>query len=149
MGIERSAISGASILVTCGGLDVGWASGLRGEVTIELREARKLGNVDPMELKVVRRSVTFTLNSIRIPFQPGIVLGWWAQGDSLALVRMKPLTFDIVDEDSGAKLKRIYGCKPTSLAFNVEEGSLFQENCNWRALRCDDADIAQSTPQPA
>ena len=148
MGIERSAISGASILVTCEGLDVGWASGLRGEVTIEIREARKLGNIDPMELKVVRRSVTLTLNSFRMPFNPAVVLGYWYQGDSLAVVRLKPLNFDIVDEDSGARLKRIYGCKPTSLQFNVEEGSLFQETCNWRGLRCDDADIARPNAIP-
>ncbi len=140
MGVERTAISGASVLVTCQGLDVGWAMGLDGDITVEVRESRKLGSIDPLELKIVRRSVSFNLKSIRIPNEPGAVLRWWPDGDSLAMVRLKPLTFEIKDEDSGAVIKRIYGCKPTSLRFSVEEGTLFQENCSWRGLRCEDGD---------
>jgi hypothetical protein len=140
VGIERTAISGASVLVTCDGLDVGWAMGLDGDITIEVREARTLGSIDAKELKIVRRSVTFNLKTIRIPNQPGVVLGWWPDGDSLAMVKLKPLVFEIKDEDSGATLKRIYGCKPTSLRFNVDEGTLMQENSSWRALRCEDGD---------
>jgi hypothetical protein len=140
MAVERTSISGASVLVTCDGQDVGWATGLDGEVSIEVREVRALNDIDAKELKIVRRSVTFSLRSIRIPNLGAATLGLVPDGDSLTMVRLKPLTFNIIDEDSGAVLKRIYGCKPTSLRFQVNEGELFQENCSWRGIRVVDGD---------
>jgi hypothetical protein len=114
--------------------------GLDGDITIEVREARSLGSIDPKELKIVRRSVSFNLRSIRIPNEPGPVLGWWPDGESSVMVKLAPLTFEIKDEATGATLKRIEGCKPTSLRFSVEEGTLFQENCSWRGTKCTDGD---------
>jgi hypothetical protein len=140
MAVERTAISGASVLVTCEGQDVGWATGLDGEVQIEVREARKLGDIDPQELKIVRRSASFSLRSIRLVNLGAAALGLVPDGTSMEMVRMKPLDFNIIDEDSGVVLKRIYGCKPTSLRFQVNEGELFQENGSWRATRVVDGD---------
>lgn len=140
MAVERQAISAASVNVKCDGLDVGWATGLDGEVTIELRDARVLNSADAQELKVVRRSVTFNLRTLRIPNLPAVALGWFIDGDSITLVKAKPLMFELLDEETGAVLKRLTGCKPTSLRFQVEEGSLFQESGSWRGLRCVDPD---------
>ena len=134
MGVERTAISGGSVIALCDGLDVGWATGLDGEIVMEVREARTLGSIDPRELKIVRRSVTFNLRTLRIPGLSGAVLGWMPEGDSLAMVRLKPLLFEVKDEDSGKIIRRIYGCKPTSLRFQVEEGSFYQENGSWRGM---------------
>lgn len=140
MAVERTSISGASVLVTCEGQDVGWATGLDGESQIEVREVRTLGDIDAKELKIVRRSVTFSLRAIRIPRLGAAVLGLVPDGTSIEMVRMKPLTFNIIDEDTGAVIKRIYGAKPTSLRFQVNEGELMQENCSWRAIRITDGD---------
>lgn len=140
MAVEKTSISGASVIVTVDGKDVGWATGLDGEVQLEVREARSLGSIDPRELKTVRRSSTFSLRAIRIVDQPGVVLGYFPDGDSISVVRMRGLTFEIRDEDSGRVLKRLYGCKPTSMRFSVEEGSLFQENCSWRCMRAEEGD---------
>jgi|GEM_PF-4349550 len=140
MAVEKTSISGASVIVTVDGKDVGWGTGLDGDVQLEVREARSLGSIDPRELKIVRRSATFTLRAIRIVNLPGAVIGYFPDGDSLATVRMRPLTFEIRDEDSGVVLKRLFGCKPMSLRFSVEEGSLFQETCSWRAMRVEDGD---------
>lgn len=140
MAVERTSISGASVLVTCQGQDIGWATGLDGEVQIEVREVRALNDIDAKELKIVRRSCTFSLRSIRIVNFGAAKLGLVPDGPSLAMVRMAPLDFNIIDEDSGAVIKKITGCKPTSLRFQVNEGELFQENGSWRARRVEDGD---------
>lgn len=140
MAVEKTAISGASVLVTCDGREVGWATGLDGEVQIEVREVRALNDVDAKELKIVRRSVTFNLRTIRIPNLGPAVLGLVPDGDSLAMVRLRPLTFNIIDEDTGAVIKRILGAKPTSERFQVNEGELMQSNLSWRAIRVVDGD---------
>lgn len=140
MPIEKRSIAGSTVRVLANSREIGWGTGIDGSEELEIAEARALGDIDPKELKIVRRSVMFRIAQIRIVSLPGVDQGVWPIGGTLQVVRFPAVTFEVIDDDTEQVVERIYGCKPTRRNFRCDEGGLYTEDLNWKGLRAEPAD---------
>lgn len=142
MPIEKRSIAGSTVRILANSREVGWGTGLDGAEEYEIAESRALGDLDPKELKIVRRSVTFRVAQIRLVQLPGVDQGIWPIGNTIQVVRFPPVTFEILDDDTEQVIERIFGCRPTRRNFRVDEGGLYTEDLSFKGLRTEPGDRA-------
>jgi len=140
MAIERRTIGGSTVRILANGVEIGWGTNLDGSEEIEVSDVRALGDVDVKELKIMRRSVTFSVSQIRIVQLPGSDQKIWPVGGTLDVVRFPAVTFEILDDDTNQVVERVFGCKPTRRNFRCDEGGLYTENMSWKAVRTEPGD---------
>ena len=139
------AITGAraklSITTDTGEQEIGWAMGLSVQENIQQQPIEILGFIDPVEIEAVGRSVSLTVDYIRITSESLQSLGIWpghSADDAVAtktVLGFGEMTATIYDQADEKVLYKIEGMKPQSRSFRVARGGIMTLNSQFIARK--------------
>ena len=131
----KEGIAGAGVKVFLAGKEIGWATGLNGQISIQTEDVNILGQIDTAEIKPVRRSATVTVNFVRIRDEDLKKTGLWKTGDTLSFLQETPLDLLVMDEIGEKAVYTLQGCVAQNLDFSVDSQSLIKENVSFKVRR--------------
>lgn len=133
---NRRAFSGARAKIFFdGSKEVGWGTGVNGQETTQLARVDVLGDIDTQEIEPVGRTVTFSMDVVRILNEPLRVMGIWPEGGTADVINFPAMSVEVYDTVGDKVLYKITGCRPETRGWRVDRGDLMRVNCSFQAIR--------------
>jgi len=133
------AFAGARAIVfaetATGKMELGWAQGINGQENISLQRVDVLGDIDSVEIEAVGRTVSFTVDYIRILDKSLAELGMWPRGGTSVVLDFPELHFEIYDHVDDVVRWKIEGAKPESRSWRVDRSGVMTNNATFQARK--------------
>jgi len=136
------AISGARARFILNNKEVGWATGVSASENIIQQPIDVLGNLDPVEIEPVGRSVTIQASAMRLLGESLVQQGVWAHGETADVINFGAMTAEIYDPITDVAIWRIEGLKCQTRTWNIDSRGLMSTNASFLALRMYDENNA-------
>ena len=136
--INRRSFSGARCKLTLDGVDVGWATGVEVDETIQQVRVDVLDDPYTQEIETVGITVSGRIAQVKMY---GNTLAEesqgkkYPQGSKVDVLLHPALTLTIVDSIEGKALLVVYGLKFSGRSHNVDRMSVMMTNVSFQAIR--------------
>ena len=136
--INRRPFSGARCKLTLDGVDVGWATGVEVDETIQQVRVDVLDDPYTQEIETVGITVSGRIAQVKMY---GNTLAEasqgkkYPQGSKVDVLLHPALTLTIVDSIEGKALLVVYGLKFSGRSHNVDRMSVMMTNVSFQAIR--------------
>ena len=133
-----TAVTGARAKLFVGETEIGWATGVSAQANIQQQPVEILGEIDPVEIEAVGRSISISADFVRIKSNSLVTLGIWPRGGSDAtqtIVDFPALTAEVHDGITDEAIYKIEGLKCQTRSFRVDRGGLMTVNASFIGLR--------------
>jgi len=129
------AVSGASCVFKLNGVEVGYATGVSAQETIEYAPIDVLGEIDVVGHEPIRRTVSMSASFVRIRLQSLGAKTLWPRGDRDVILDWQPMVGELVDQVSGEVLYTIDGLYPQTQSWQIQKGTVVTVNATFYARR--------------
>jgi hypothetical protein len=130
-----TAISGARARFFIGSKEIGWATGVSASENIVQQPIDILGNIDPVEIEPIGRSVTIQATAMRLLGASLAAAGVWAVGETADVINFNSMMAEIYDPITDVTIWRIEGLKCQTRSWNLDSRGLMSTNVSFLALR--------------
>mgnify|MGYP003394433058 CR=1 FL=1 len=122
-------------IVFDGNKEIGWASGINIQETIDNTPVRVLGSVYVQELVPTAVHVGVTCGVVHIVDETLFAKGVFVQGDTVDFVGFPELTLELYHQFADKPIGRVYGCKSASRGVSLGVGGIEAVNVRYDAIR--------------
>ena len=129
------AVSGASCVFKINGIEIGYATGVSAQETVEYAPIDILGEIDVVGHEPIRRTVSMSASFVRIKLEALGAIGIWPRGDRDVVLNWQPMVAELVDQNSGEVLYTMDGVYPQTQNWQVQKGTVVTVNATFYARR--------------
>jgi len=115
--------------------EVGWATGVNGQETIQLQRIDVLGNIDSVEIEPIGRSVSVTMDLVRIIGKSLQEMGIWPRGGTAEVIDFPEMSIEVYDSIGDKPIYKIVGAKAETRSWRVDRGGVMSKNVTFQARR--------------
>ncbi len=130
-----NSISAAAGKVLRNGVELGYATGISATENIQQVPAAVLGDVDVKEHEAVARTVTVTVDFIKIRKASLVQQGLFPRGGTVEVVNFPEFTIQLFDGVEEITIGSLEGCVPESRTWRMQQGAIMNTNATLRARR--------------
>jgi len=137
---ENRAFSGArcKLFVTgdAGRQELGWGSGVSGNVQVQTARVDTLGNIFSQSIENVGVTVSVTVDAVTIVDTTLVDYGIdFTQGDTVNLINSPAMEIEVYDYVGDQPIERISGARMSQRSWNVQARSLMAQNVAFEAIK--------------
>tara|TARA_R110000824_G_C14737053_1_gene626999 strand:- start:86 stop:475 length:390 start_codon:yes stop_codon:yes gene_type:complete len=107
---------------------VGFCTGVSASENINQQPVEVLGNIDPVEIEAVGRSITMTADMVRIKGESVRAMGHWPRGGTTAVIEFPAMEATLHDNISDIVIAKIEGLKCQTMNWRIDRGGLMTVN---------------------